>query len=251
MLDRAEKNQVIAALVSLAVYCAVAWLAAKTLGISFWSALGVLLAARLFFGLVEGLAGIINWRLFGKRQTIAGFLQVLRTNNFPLRYNREDHFLSYLARVEDDEKSSETLRRSAKDFERVLSLAEQQGVLAGMRMHAASEIALEAYSPRVNAPGRTGVEGGAGPLNYETRVTNPSIKPGTMARVTSGPSSGTVVRCIERVSAPPGTGAKSLPPPLWRVDCQLRWNDPNTGFEFECPAAPESALRAVESADTK
>ena len=77
-------------------------------------------------------------------------------------------------------------------------------------------------------------------------MTESSIRPGILARVIEGPSCGVVVRVMERVTPPPATSAQSLPRPLWRVDRQLRWNDPNTGYEFECPAAPESALVPLE-----
>jgi len=47
-----------------------------------------------------------------------------------------------------------------------------------------------------------------------TKITN-----GTLALVIKGLSAGTVVRCIERAHAPPGSSARSFgPKPLWAVN---------------------------------
>ena len=94
-----------------------------------------------------------NWLLFGRRNTIRGFIDVLRENQFPPRFNKHDDFLNYLARIEGGS-YSESLKGAANEFERVLGAIEAQGIIAGARIHAASEAALEAYSPRQNAPER-------------------------------------------------------------------------------------------------
>jgi len=148
---RAERAQLVAGGVSLAVYALVAWLGARLLDASFWRVLGALMAARAFFGIVEGIAGILNWRLFGRRKTVEGFLTVLQTNNFPPRFYQHDDFLNYLARIESNT-CPESLKRTAKEFEKMLEFAESQGILAGARMHAATEVALEMYSPKARAP---------------------------------------------------------------------------------------------------
>ena len=77
-------------------------------------------------------AGILNWRIFAKRRTVAGFVEVLRANNFPPRLYQSDNFLSYLARIETDE----TCRAGETSSERIPSGArvlQSQGILVGAR----------------------------------------------------------------------------------------------------------------------
>jgi len=148
---RAEKAHMVAAGVSLVVYAAVSWIAAKALGLSFWWAFGGLLLVRTFFELVDGLTGIINWRVFRRRKTIDQLLGTLRANSFPPRFYHHDQMLTYLGRIEDGG-YPEPVRRAAQELETMLGLAEASGILAGARLHAAAEAALELYSPRAQAP---------------------------------------------------------------------------------------------------
>jgi hypothetical protein len=151
-MNEADKGKIIAGLVSFAVYVVAAWLIAKIFDASIWRSFGVLVAARLFFGVIEGAAGILNWRLFGRRVTVSRFLEILRSNNCPSRFYQHDDFLNYLARIDGDTNLPESARRAAKVLHEMLGLFEAQGILIGARMHAASELALEAYSPKANAP---------------------------------------------------------------------------------------------------
>ena len=80
------------------------------------------------------------------------FLRLLRTSGFPRRYNDMDDFTAYLARVEEDDESSKSLKRVAKETYALMGMIENFGVFVGARMHSASEMALEIYSPRANAP---------------------------------------------------------------------------------------------------
>lgn len=120
--------------------------------IAFWIGLAVLLGARLFFALVETVGSILAWRLHGRRIMVEKFLFVLRTKNFPRRYYDHDDFTNYLDRVENDDALSPSLRRDAKEWYKFLGIFEDLGILIGARMHSATEIALETYSPRANAP---------------------------------------------------------------------------------------------------
>jgi hypothetical protein len=119
---------------------------------TFWSALGVLIAARAFFEVIEMVAAILNWRMVAKRRAIADFLRVLRANNIPPRFYQSDDCLSYLARIEGNPSLPEPLRRAASEFRHALAFYETQGILHGVRMHSASELALEAYSPKARSP---------------------------------------------------------------------------------------------------
>lgn len=152
MMKRREKSQVIMGAISLLIYVAVAWVGSKLFeGIELWQGLALLLAARAFFGLIEGFSGVLSWRLFGKRQTVNDFLHLLRASEFPPRFYEHDDFTGYLSRVEDGEFPA-PLKQAAAQFEQLLRIAESQGILAGMRMHAAAEAALEVHSPRARAP---------------------------------------------------------------------------------------------------
>ncbi len=118
---------------------------------AFWPALGTLVAVRFFFIVIEWLGGILTWRLYGKRRVVAKFLEFLRANNYPKRFYHHDNFLAYLTRIQDDRSFLEPLRMSARQTERELELFEEMGMLLGMRMHSASEAALEIHSPRGEA----------------------------------------------------------------------------------------------------
>ena len=117
----------------------------------FWTAFGVLIAVRLFFSVIETLGSVISWRLYGKKLMVNKFLGLLRANNFPKREYQHDDFLGSLARIEDGP-YGDSVKTSAKEIYFLLSTFESMGILLGMRMHAASEAALETYSPKAEAP---------------------------------------------------------------------------------------------------
>jgi len=76
----------------------------------------------------------------------------LQANQFPRRYYERDDFLNYLARVEEDNALSQDVKYQAKIMYALLSMTEDVGIMSGARMHSATEIALEMYSPRKMAP---------------------------------------------------------------------------------------------------
>jgi hypothetical protein len=55
----------------------------------FGVALAALIAARLFFAAIEGLSGMLKWRLFARRFMVDKFLCWLRANKLPPRYYRK------------------------------------------------------------------------------------------------------------------------------------------------------------------
>jgi hypothetical protein len=155
MYTAQEREAIAFSLVGLVIYVAVAWAVAEwTDGgqKTFWIALGIILAARLFFGVVEGVSSYIYWRLRGKQSAIDGFLRSLRGHDFPRRYYDHDDFLGYLCRVRDDPAVPPETKWEARAMEAMLAMFENAGILSGVRWHAASEIAFEAYSPRSQAP---------------------------------------------------------------------------------------------------
>lgn len=117
----------------------------------FWGAFGVLIAVRLFFSVIETLGSILSWRLYGKKLMVNKFLGLLRENNYPKREYQHDDFLDYLVRIECGP-YTDSVKKSAKEIYFLLSTFENMGILLGMRMHGASEAALETYSPKAEAP---------------------------------------------------------------------------------------------------
>ncbi len=117
----------------------------------FWTTFGVLVAARLFFSVIETLGSVLSWRLHGKKLMVNKFHDFLRANNFPKRTYAHDDFLNYLARINDGPYAA-TLKASAKEISFFLSTFESMGMLLGMRMHSATEAALDEYSPKSQAP---------------------------------------------------------------------------------------------------
>ena len=113
----------------------------------FWGVFGVLIAVRLFFSVIETFGGVLSWHLYGKRLMINKFLRLLWENNYPKRTYKDENFLDYLSQIEDGT-YPDTLKKSAKEFYSLLSTFESMGILLGMRMHSASESALEIYSPK-------------------------------------------------------------------------------------------------------
>jgi hypothetical protein len=87
-------------------YVAVAWGYAHFAGDGsrreFWIALGVLLAVRLFFSVIETLGGVLAWRLYHKKRMVTAIVQVLRANKFPPKQRETDSFSAYLARIVRD-----------------------------------------------------------------------------------------------------------------------------------------------------
>jgi hypothetical protein len=118
----------------------------------FWAALGLLLVVRLFFYIIETLGGVLSWWVYGKKRMIGMQLQFLRVHNFPRRKFSHDSFSAYMFRIEEDEDSPAALKALAKESTRTLELFDNLGILLGMRMHSAAEAALEAYSPKAQAP---------------------------------------------------------------------------------------------------
>lgn len=145
------KPQLITAGFSLVPYLLVSWgYAELTDGTrkTLWVAFGVLVGVRLFFGLIETLGSVLSWRLYGKKQMVQKMLGVLQTNKFPKRFYFHDDILNYLARIEDSEEISHSVKSAAKQLEFLLATFENLGILAGARMYSATEAALEMYSPR-------------------------------------------------------------------------------------------------------
>ena len=129
-------------------YALLSWCYAQIMDGDFWKVLGVLIAARLFFSVIETIGSIFSWRLYGKKKVVQLNLNILQFNNFPKRELEHDDFSNYLARIETSDDYSVQLKAVAKNWEQSLTFFEHTGILIGMRMHAAADEALNIYSPK-------------------------------------------------------------------------------------------------------
>jgi hypothetical protein len=113
----------------------------------FWQALGILLAIRLFFSIIESIGQFLAWRIFVRRHTVAQLVGLLRSSKFPPKRYFDDDFSNYCARLLADQpsKSEPDYIRHAQEIQTLLLTQEQRGIVAGMRMHAAMETAFEQY----------------------------------------------------------------------------------------------------------
>jgi len=118
----------------------------------FWTALGALVAIRLFFSIIETLGSGLSWRLCGKKILVDKALRFLRENNFPKREHAHDDSLAYFGRIEDGGKYDASIRTLAKEMTFVMTICEHTGILAGMRMYSAADAALDMYSPKSESP---------------------------------------------------------------------------------------------------
>jgi hypothetical protein len=148
-----EKNQAIGGLIAFIPYLIIAWGYSKfEPQTSMWLALGVLLGLRAVFGVIEFFGGVLAWRLYGRRKAIKGFLNVLEQNAFPrVREYGHDGVGSYLSRIVDDDDAAPKLRQVARELDGVRDRWDDFGMMAGWRMHSASEAALDIHAPRSTA----------------------------------------------------------------------------------------------------
>ena len=145
------KSGLIVLSLSIVPYAAVAWIYSSFVGDGsqrgFWVALGALLAVRLFFSVIETFGGLLRWRLYQKRRTIASIVQVLRANKFPLKEYETDSFSMYLSRILQDYEPKPDVVRAAREFETMMTFTYELGVLPGMRYSAAADAAFDIYAP--------------------------------------------------------------------------------------------------------
>ena len=119
---------------------------------TFWTALCVLLAIRLFFYIIETLGDVLSWRLYRRKIMVDNAVTALRTDKFPPREYNSDDLGNYLARIEQDPQYPATLRNAAVNLDQNLATIEQYGILVGARAWEVWEAALDIYSPRSKAP---------------------------------------------------------------------------------------------------
>ncbi len=111
----------------------------------FWRALGVLLAVRFFFSIIESVGGFLAWRFFVRRQMIAHLGSVFRANQFPGKQYFDDDFGNYCARLLDNQPRKPNFVQHIEDIQTFLLNHEKRGILNGMRMHTVVDTAFEQY----------------------------------------------------------------------------------------------------------
>ncbi|MDQ3186155.1 MAG: hypothetical protein M3Q16_06805 [Pseudomonadota bacterium] len=116
----------------------------------FFTALGVLLAVRLFFSISETLGSVLTWRLYGKKLMVQKIVRMFRANHFPMREYKHENISNYLSRIREDDETSLSLKTASEQLQFVFLTYEDLGVLAGARVYSAAEDALDAYSPNDN-----------------------------------------------------------------------------------------------------
>jgi hypothetical protein len=100
-MTQAEKSQTIGGLIALIPYSLVAWAFTKfDPSVLFWAGLGVLIAIRLGFAIIEIAGGVLASHLHGRAVAVNNDVRLLRENKFPPRYFRRDDSLSFLSRFE-------------------------------------------------------------------------------------------------------------------------------------------------------
>jgi hypothetical protein len=115
----------------------------------FWRALGVLLAVRLFFAIIESIGSFLAWRFFVRRQMIAHLVGVFRANEFPAKQYSDDDFGNYCARLLVDQPRKPSYMQHAQDIQTFLLIHEKRGILDGLRMHTVVDTAFQQYMATV------------------------------------------------------------------------------------------------------
>jgi len=113
----------------------------------FWPVLGAIVAARLCFGLLDVIGGVISWHMVGRRVAVANWLARLRANQFPPREYANDDASTFFMRIHENNRLPEVMRFTAREAEVLLESSASQGRFVEARMNAAADAALEAYSP--------------------------------------------------------------------------------------------------------
>jgi hypothetical protein len=135
----------------LACWVAVPRLFSRSQSRRFWRALGVLLVARVFYSVLDGVGNTLVWRLLRRKQIIEATLATFKSLDFPMREYAADDVDAYLARIENDGNLPAEVRLAAHDLEFQLALFEKIGMIAGSRSRSAVEAAHHAYAKKFSA----------------------------------------------------------------------------------------------------
>ncbi len=152
---RVAKSRVILLFFSMVPYLLVSWgYTTLTDGDTkaFWTAMGCLLGARLFFGLIETLGDVLMFHLYGKKFAVERVVKILRAHEFPMREYEHDDFSAYLCRIYDNFANyPQSLKSTAREIEGGLIMLESVAVWPSARLWSACDAALDIYAPKERA----------------------------------------------------------------------------------------------------
>ena len=122
--------------------------------------LGVLIATRAAYWLLEFIIGMIVWRMFDRSITVAHFVSIMRENKLPKRVYCTDDASSYFSRINSAHRSeyrewqiTPAIQKVATELDTLLkTVGNQQGMIAAFRTQDAMTRALEIHSPPEDSP---------------------------------------------------------------------------------------------------
>jgi hypothetical protein len=112
---------------------------------TFWRAIGVLLAVRLFFEVIEAIGRFLAWQLFVRQRMVAYVLSVFKKSEFPPKQYHDDDFGNYSARLLGNRPSAPDYMQHVQDLQALLLINEKRGIFDGLRMHSVVDTAFEKY----------------------------------------------------------------------------------------------------------
>ena len=137
-----------------AIQLAPVWVLSRLFDVSFWRALAAWIAVALALGAFAAFYRFVAWRMGGKALATARILHMMREAQFPQRFSKGD---TYLYRItEPDYSFSEETRVLAQllelESDGFRGFTTPRSFAHARRITSVCEAALEAYSPRANAP---------------------------------------------------------------------------------------------------
>jgi len=118
---------------------------------TFWHALWIIFLVNLLMMVVNTLTAEAVWQLSEKKIVVAGIVEFLKQNNFPMRKYATDGFGNYLARIENEDANPKELNAAVMEINRARDLPDSVGMFHNMRMFYAWEQAYELYTPKSTA----------------------------------------------------------------------------------------------------
>jgi len=112
---------------------------------TFWLALGILIAVRLFFSIMEAVGSDLAWRFFARQKMVAYLLGIFRANAFPAKKYADDDFGNYCARLLHAQPKKPDCIRHLEYIQTFLLIHEKRGIFDGLRMHTVVDTAFAQY----------------------------------------------------------------------------------------------------------
>ena len=97
----------------MAFYSAAALICNLVFGSGFWRALGVIVAAKIGFFVLDAISDSVWWRLKGRERVVDSFVEFLAVNKMPFPGAAVNNYCEYLGRVAYDTGMSQVVRNAA------------------------------------------------------------------------------------------------------------------------------------------